>query len=96
MLSQMFVVHFMRPPDRPQIHRIGIPENPEPLVDKYIVYDEIRETVNGNAQPDPKQIIKILVQSDRQKQNTGCCENDEEIVVFLKKITVVALVVIVV
>src|SRR5690349_13054583 len=39
--AQMFVVHFVGAPDCTEINRIGVPENFEPLMDKYIVHHEI-------------------------------------------------------
>ncbi len=92
----MLVVHFVRAPDRPEINRIGISENFKPLMDKYIVDEEVRKPVYRNAQANPEQVIESLVQADGQTGNARRGEDDKKIVILFEEIPIVTLVVIMV
>jgi len=96
MLSELLVVHFVGSADRFQINGIGIPEYPETLVNEHIVNEEVGKTVNGNAKPDPEQVVEARVEPEPEASDTGRGENDEEVIVLLKEIAIVALVMIMV
>lgn len=89
-------MHFMSPADGFQVNGIGIPENLEPLVNEHIMDEEIGKTVNGNAQPDPEQIVESRIEPKPQAGNARRRKDHEEVIVLLEKIAVVALVVVMV
>ncbi len=96
MFAQMLVMHLVGSPDRPEINRIGIPENFKALVDKYIMHQKVGKSVQRNTQSYPEKVIETLVQANCETGNARRSENHKEVIILFKEITVVALVMIVV
>lgn len=60
LFAEMFVVHFVGSTHRFSITIVGVPENLEPLVDKYIMNDKISHAVRKNAKPDTDADLKNI------------------------------------
>ena len=81
----MFVMHFMRPPDRTNVGIIWPAEPFEPLVYDYIMYKKISGTIGHNAKSNRLQPVNLLQWTKQEYKKTWNCENDEESVVLFKK-----------
>lgn len=64
------MMHFMSSTDSIQIHIIRVPEYFETLVNKYVVYHEIRKTIQCNAKSYPEKGIVTLLHTKKQARNT--------------------------
>ena len=96
MLSEVFVMHFMRPPDCFQINRIRFAEHFKTLMDKNIMHHKVSKTVNSDPKPDIEQIIGAGIKAKQKTCNAWRGKNHKEIIILFKKIAIVPLVVIVV
>jgi hypothetical protein len=96
LFTQMLVMHFMGSSDRFKINGVGISEQFESLMNKNIMYQKVRKSVKCNARAHPKQRMVTGIQAEQQAKNSRNRKNDEEVIVLFEKITIVALMVVVV
>lgn len=53
-------------------------------MDEYVVYQEVRQTIQAYAQTDEKKRAKTIRSAKIYADNTRCCEKEEEEVIVLK------------
>jgi hypothetical protein len=79
------MMHFMRPPNGAYI-RIVTPGEPfEPLVNNYIMYDKIGESIGHHTEAGCLQPIDFTEGAKKYRQEAGNGEDHEKPVVLLKK-----------
>jgi hypothetical protein len=83
-LSEMFVVHFMRPSNGTHISIVAAGKPFESLVNDDIVYQKIGEAVQGYAKANGRHPIDALLQTQHDAKPTGNGKNEEEGVVFFE------------
>jgi hypothetical protein len=81
----MLVVDLMSSPDGLEIPDIGVPEILYPLVDEYLMYQEIGESVKGDAQPGPEEYIVPVLHAEKQAGHARNGENEEKEIIPLKE-----------
>jgi hypothetical protein len=79
------MMHFMPPPDRPDI-RIITPGKPfEPLVNDHIMYYKIREAISHDPEPHCLHPPGMVKSSKPDQQDTGHSKYDEKGIILFKK-----------
>jgi len=86
---QMFVVNFVGLAQRHKINVVGLAENFKTLVYKNIVHQQVGQTVEGDADPDPQAGIHYAVGvAEENKQHPRYGEDQEKRIIALKKTVV--------
>ena len=83
--AQMFVMDFMCAANGFKIRPVSRPEPFDALVNKHIVHQEIREPIQGNAKPYPKEQAVFLYHTDPQSEHTWYGKDEKEIVILFEK-----------
>jgi hypothetical protein len=82
---EVFVMHFMRPANSPDIG-IGAAREPfEALMDDHIMNNEIGEAVGHDAVTDRLHPPYMIYGAEHDQQHTGYGKDDEEGIIFLEK-----------
>ncbi len=81
------MVHFMCLSQSPEIDVVGLVEPLEALVNKNIVHHKIGDAIQRDADSDVKhEAVSFHEVPDTEKYHRYTSENDEEVVVLLKKV----------
>ena len=71
LLTQMFVVHFVRFAQSYQVFVVGVFEPLKSLMDQDIVYHEITKSVECDSEPYEKQIVHTSLYAKIKKDDAG-------------------------
>ena len=93
LFAQVFVVYFVRPAQCQEVPHLCVSKPLEPLVDQYIVHQEVSDPIERDAHSDKQQYIDLGLQTSDHQQRAGQGKYQKESIVFLKELALGAVVV---
>jgi len=82
---QMFMVHFMCPPDGPYIIVVTTGKPFKPLMNDYIMYHEVSKAIGHDTKTNRLYPPNVIKSTGVDQQNARHCKNDKERIILFKK-----------
>ena len=79
------MMHLMCPAYSPEVRIVRISKQPETLVNKHIMYQEVSQPIQRNAETNKKQVIITHPHTKEQARHSRDSEDQKEEIIIFKK-----------